>query len=101
MNDEQKKLLEEWHTRLSILDGVYNKYSSLIDIESDLMDAMFRTTDSYTKSVAKLLQVDEEWLFWWHCDCEFGKRPMEAWVGDKKYLCTSLDVLVNVLEDDV
>lgn len=96
-----KKLLQDWHDRMLKLDKTYGQYTRLIDIESDLMDSVFSLTDHYTQTVAKQLGVDDEWLFWWHLECEFGKRPMSAWVGNTEYKCDSLEVLVEILETDV
>lgn len=96
-----KKLLQDWHDRLLKLDKTYGQYTRLIDIESDLMGSVFSLTDHYTQTVAKQLGVDDEWLFWWHLECEFGKRHMSAWVGETEYKCDSLEVLVEILEADV
>ena len=95
-----KQLLQDWHDHMVTLDKTYGQYNRLIDIESDLMDAVFRLTDHYTRIVAKQLNVDDEWLYWWHLECELGKRPMTAWVFGDAYKCNSLKDLVEILEVD-
>lgn len=81
--------LKEWQTCGLALyeaqDAAYKAIGSSFD--SPFWEVIFAAWKSYTRAVAELVGDDGEWLDWFDCECDLGRRPKLATLSNGKAVC--------------
>jgi len=111
MTDKEKiELLQKWQDNYNDINIVMNNFQQAIGCicESDIYNACWKTFDSYTDTLANVLNNDInnqsqtlDWLNWYAYDNDMGKNGMEAkastWNKMKKI--SNLKMLLKVISE--
>ena len=83
-------LLKEWEDNYKEINKVYESLHEMYDCspESKAVRVIFDTFENYTKSVAIIIEDEDDWLEWYLYDNECGKKELTAkaitWKNHKK-----------------
>lgn len=66
--------------------------------ESPLVEPFFIVQDILVSSLEKLVNDNDETILWWVIECDFGRSPMEAGLGDNSRLIKTVEDVRWLLE---
>lgn len=94
-------ILRPWHERTVELQRQWDAFAALTCAADDspLADAIWRVHKEYTKAVADRVGDADDWLNWWHYECQLGRRPQNAHkkFGDDALSVSTLGRLATVI----
>ena len=94
-------ILRPWHERTVELQCQWDALRDLTgaSTESPLAAAIWDVHDAYTDAIAAQLGYAEDWLSWWHYECNLGRNPKTAYrmLGTKGLRVTSIERLATVI----
>ncbi len=100
MNTHDKlELLNKWAAVINESDRLMeaaHKHLGL-DYEGKLLGNIDILKDEYTKAVMKLIDDQDDLLYFYWLDCEMGKTPQKVYLHDEIIVCESLDSVLKLL----
>lgn len=80
--DEKWQYVEKQLKMLQENKVIFDKALEFIDIESQLMQAIFKTEQSFVEALERIVGDHWQWLNWYVYENDYGKNAYEAGHGD-------------------
>jgi hypothetical protein len=95
------KLLQEWQTTIKNSDKVLANIDKAIGpTDGPLKESIWRMQATYTRAISLIVGDESEWLEWFACENDMGKKALAASTGTGKPLkpIKTLAQLLAVIE---
>ena len=75
--------LKAWEVLVNELDLQMDAFSALTGAppDSPMLNVIYRVEDAYTTALADVIGDENGWLWWWHLECDMGRKPRDAAVN--------------------
>ena len=94
-------ILRPWHDRTVQLQRQWDAFEAATGARTDhpFGESIWLMHEAYTSAIAAQVGDVDEWLSWWHYECNLGKTPLEAYrsLGTKALRVSTLERLATVI----
>lgn len=98
-NDQLEAILTRWQADMQQADSLIDPVINLLGLagESRICQAVWGLQSALTKAVAAHIGATADWLSWYACENDFGRKAMEAGPADSMRQIRSIEDLVWVM----
>lgn len=94
-------IIRPWHARTVELQRQWDAFESLTGARTDhpFANAIWLMHEDYTRAISKQIGDENDWLGWWHYECQLGRKPQKAFreFGHKEVTVSTLQKLATVI----
>jgi hypothetical protein len=103
MNTKEKiALVVSWERECKVMNDSVNTISVALGlmVESPVIQAVDRILEFATSVASIAIGDNAEWLGWYANECQFGKKPKQAVVENRKIFAKDAKSIVRIIDEN-